>query len=68
MDVDLVTLMIPLIVVLLATAVLVAAHVWARGIESALAAPGPTMPGSDDPTSQQNPTILFQPPEDAPPA
>ena len=68
MDVDLVTLMIPLIVALLATLVVVAGHVWSRGIESTLATPRPGVPGTEDGVFQQNPTILFQPPEEAPPA
>jgi len=81
MDLDLVTILIPLFGLLLGAVILVAASLWARGVESALgtASGSPsdssssgTSSGASSETDRRipavNPTTLFQPPEDAPPA
>jgi hypothetical protein len=83
MDLDLVAILVPLVGVLLGAVVVVAASLWARGVESALSeASGTTsgMPGGEAPAMAPGsgvnrangwsvkPATLLQPPEDAPPA
>jgi hypothetical protein len=67
MDVDLITFVVLLAAGLLAAIVVVAAQAWARAVESSLSAAHPASPRNTG-TASDNPTVLFQPPEDAPPA
>jgi hypothetical protein len=60
-DLDLAILLIPAAGVLLGAAMFAVAMLWARVVESALAATSAGVRGASD-----NPTVLFQPPEDAP--